>query len=133
MKIHKFTCSKCNQQKTHESDTTTGYGVDKSGNKICFQCCAEDDKKHMEQNNRITLYLTCEPAHKIKSEHGRNRVGYVSNWPGTLKIPCTTTVGRHNIAGVRYDCWFTDHSGNKWHGVQYGDNTQLVHCRKLKA
>lgn len=56
----------------------------------------------------------------------------LTNWPGTLNLPINTIkVGRHNIARRRYDFWFTFESAN-WHGVQYGDNTQLAHCRKVK-
>lgn len=40
---------------------------------------------------------------------------------------------RHNIARWRYDTWFRL-PGDEfiWHGVRYGDNTQILHCRRTK-
>lgn len=35
--------------------------------------------------------------------------------------------------GVRYDTWFTGPDGKQWHAVQYGDNTQIAHCRRTKG
>jgi hypothetical protein len=29
--------------------------------------------------------------------------------------------------------WFTDSDGRRWHGVNYGHNSQLCHCRRLRA
>jgi hypothetical protein len=42
------------------------------------------------------------------------------------------TTGRHNIAGVRYDVWFRGPDGHVWWGVQYGDMTQICHCKRTK-
>jgi hypothetical protein len=53
-------------------------------------------------------------------------------WPGTLKIRCGVRTGRHNIAGKRYDVWFVGPDGKNWHGVTYGDNTQICRVRRLK-
>ena len=55
------------------------------------------------------------------------------NWPGTLSIPVVgqPNIGRHNIAGIRRDVWFCFEGAN-WHGAQYGNNSDLVRCRKLK-
>lgn len=39
--------------------------------------------------------------------------------------------GRHNICGVRYDVWFTYHD-NKYHGVKYGDNNDIVYVKRIK-
>ena len=35
-----------------------------------------------------------------------------------------------DIAGKRLDVWFYGPDGYIWHGVQYGDNTQIVHCKR---
>jgi len=111
----KFTCSVCKKEKSVQESGGTGYGLDKDENKICYECCAKGDIQYMKKNHKITLYLT-------DSE--------VTNWPGTLRFSVTgKTTGRHNFAGVRYDIWFT-FDGSIWHGVQYGDNTQLCHCKK---
>lgn len=115
------------------TEYVSGYGeagektlIGKPGDKLCFACCAEGDRRTMDQDGRITLYLTLqgEPGSVWGS-------GKVSNWPGTLSFPCKGKRGHHNIAGARYDVWFNDHQGNPWHGTQYGNNTQLCHCRKL--
>lgn len=96
------------------------YGTRPDGARVCYKCCAVTDRADMDETGRATLYLTHDDA-------------VVTNWPGTLRfIVRRIRKGRHNIAGTRYDVWFT--VGNRiWHGVQYGDNTQIVHCKRLKV
>ena len=118
----KVVCADCGKECIPDG-CTTGYGIDKDDRKICFACCGENDRKRLETDDRIDLYLT-------KNDAGEYTV---SNWPGTLKIRCgTPRKGRHNIARTRYDVWFKA-GGHEWHGVQYGENTQIVRCQKLKA
>ena len=121
--IHNFTCNRCNQEKSYESDFATGYATNDKGEKICYQCCGELDRQYMIDNGAISLYLTIDKKYPSR--------GKVTNWPGTLSLPVGIKVGRHNIAGVRYDCWFT-FNGHVWHGVTYGDNTQICHCKQTK-
>ena len=120
MKTHKFHCVKCNQDKEYVSDFTTGYARTDNG-KVCFDCCAKQDKEYMRATGHIDLYLVDDQT-----------LPRVTNWPGTLSIPCTgVKIGNHNIAGRRYDVWFA-FEGYWWHGVQYGHNTQVCHCKKTK-
>lgn len=133
---HVFTCSKCKQTITYESEFTTGYGVNDKGEKVCFACCGKEDEKNMEETGKAMLYLSFNfprpmEYHKRIGTYSVNN-GKVTNWPGTLSIPIhTVKVGHHNMAGRRYDVWFK-FRGKEWHGVQYGDNTQIVHCNRLK-
>lgn len=116
-----FTCSVCHETKTNTDDFTTGYGVNSNGEKVCFSCCGKMDYDTMTKENRITLYLNTP----------KDSVWYLTNWPGTMKIDIRQhKEGRHNITGKRYDVWFS-FAGKKWHGVQYGDNTQLCHCKAV--
>ena len=95
----------------------TGYGCDAEGRTFCYECCAAQDRRQMAETGRAVLYLS-----------GRE----LTNWPGSLRIPVDEIRhGRHNIAGSRTDCWFR-FGGRRWHGVQYGEFTQLAHCRRLK-
>lgn len=113
-----FQCSKCHVVKPCWAGTGTGYAYDAGGRLICYACCASDDEARMRREGRIMLYLG----------EGRS----ISNWPGTLKFKAySLKTGRHNIARSRVDVWFK-HEGRDWHGVQYGDNTQVLHCRRLK-
>lgn len=90
--------------------------------RICYDCCAIRDKQQMRDKGKITLYLTQENSHYV-----------IGNWPGTFKVsPFRVKVGRHNMAGKRYDAYFS-FEGKPWKGVTYGDNTQICHCRQLKA
>lgn len=125
-----FHCSRCEQDKPVPGEGGTGYAIDESGVLICYQCCADLDRQYMIEHGRITLYLICEPAHYAKKPQGRKTTGEVTNWPGTLRFPCHTRTGKHNIAGVRYDVWFRGPDGYEWYGVAYGDNTQICHCRR---
>lgn len=117
-----YVCNVCKKQIMKEKDScSTGYAENDKKEKICYTCCAAEDIEYMKNNDRITLYL---------NSYDKT----VTNWPGTLKIPVKhgyIREGRHNIARVRYDVWFS-YAGKQWHGVQYGDLTQLVHCKALK-
>lgn len=118
---HEFQCHQCNEDKVHESDLSTGYATDKDGHKICFACCGLNDANELEEllpKERFVLYMDT----KDKT---------LSNWPGTFKIPLHyIKEGRHNMAGKRYDTWFTFRHGH-YHAVQYGDNTQIAHVRRI--
>ena len=116
-----FKCSICRTDKPVEDSGGTGYA--KRGSRlICYACCATLDKRAMARTGRATMYLT-------ESIRGV----YVSNWPGTLAIKTgAPRKGRHNIAGTRTDVWFR-FEGHEWHGVQYGNNTQIIHCRRNGA
>ena len=101
--------------------SNVGHGLDSAtGRAYCYQCCANRDIERMRSDGRAMLYLT--------TDNGR----YVlTNWPGTLKINVLrSSVGKHNIARKRYDVWF-DYDGAPWHGVTYGDNTQICHCKRI--
>ena len=119
-------CDKCGKEIVNKKDSfSAGYGTNKKGEKVCYACCAEEDKQWMRDNDKIALYLTIpdKPNYSLAK---------VSNWPGSLVFENVHwTKGRHNIAGVRYDCWFW-FEGVEWWGVCYGDNTQILHCKKTK-
>lgn len=118
---HEFICSVCGEHKTHESDFTSGYGIDKDGNKVCFECCGKNDAKELaELQPKQKTYLYLDTKQKT-----------LSNWPGTFKIQLHyIKQGSHNIAGKRYDVWF-DYAGKEFHGVQFGDNTQICHIKRI--
>ena len=119
-----FTCSDCKAVKPVPQNGGTGYATwpNRDHEKICYQCCAVRDRASMRETGRAVLYLA-----PVKG--GGWTVG---NWPGTLKFPVLSrTQGRHNIAGSRTDVWFKV-DGARWHGVQYGENTEIVHCRRGK-
>ena len=120
----------CGHPVSPHSKFTAGYGVDANGAKHCYDCCAARDRADMEATGRATLYLSPNDNPAIG---GAYTAPYkLTNWPGSLALPVWQVCkGRHNIARNRYDFWFT-FGGRDWHGVQYGDNTQIAHCRRLK-
>jgi len=124
---HEFDCSVCGEHKTHESDISTGYAKYPDGSLVCFDCCADLDRKAMKQDGhskRLPLYLS-------PGDDGKWRV---MNWPGTLRFPVKRLKrGSHNIAGSRYDVWFNGPDGHEWYGVNYGEDSQVCHCRRTKA
>ena len=114
-------CSSCLKEIVPPANSGgTGYGMSKTG-PICYACCAIDDQKYMRETGKIDLYLSKErDTYKI------------TNWPGTLKFePTSYRTGKHNIAGSRVDVWFV-FDGYWWHGVQYGEWTQICHCKRTK-
>lgn len=120
-----FHCDSCGRNLVHQDPHTTGYGIDSDGLRHCFQCCGHEDREYMIEHGRITLYLTTAAARG-------SRGATVTNWPGTLRFSGGYKVGRHNIAGTRFDVWFPGPDGYVWHGVQYGHNTQLCHCKRTR-
>ena len=131
----RFYCATCQQEKVYSSDHFSGYGQDKDGKKHCYECCGRLDEQEMLKTGRATLYLSYDQEPRRYSQTGwfYPKKRRVSNWPGTLSIPLNggIKIGRHNIAGRRFDVWFW-FKGEEWHGIQYGDNTQIIHCRRLK-
>lgn len=119
-----FLCENCKETKTvPENNLGTGYGCNEKGEKICYECCAKEDLKTMRATGKATMYL-------VDSETGY----MVTNWPGTLAFKCTTPrKGRHNITRSRYDIWFQGPDNKIWHGIQYGDDTQICHVKRTKS
>ena len=128
-----FACEDCGEvchgYSKEQAQCTTGWGCTSEGGKVCYSCCAKQDKAHMRENGKIALYLTTNRG--LVPEAGKWNNGMVTNWPGSLSFPCYVRKGRHNMARWRYDARFI-FEGYWWHGVQYGDNTQIVHCRRTK-
>ncbi len=123
MRINKFTCSICKKKKEYKSDSTTGYDVNDKNQKVCYECCAIGDKVKMILTGKIVLYLTV----KFNGE------SKITNWPGSLIFnQPQISIGRHNWGLTRYDIWFV-FNGFQWHGVRYGDNTQLCYCKQTKV
>ena len=121
-----FKCVECKKTKQVNQDgCSTGYGIDSTGNLVCFDCCGKRDKRDMIATGKAYLYLT------TNADNGHKH--HVSNWPGTLKMNVPHVKrGHHNIARNRYDFWFTGPDDCEWHGVVIGDNTQVARCRRLK-
>ena len=129
MSSHRFVCAHCGEEKVHVNPNGCGgtgyatYRMDGIEKKVCYACCAKEELAYMRDTGRAVLYLTEGPEGLV-----------VTDWPGVLKFPARhKRVGSHNIAGRRVDVWFTDSDGREWHGVNYGHNSQLCHCRRLRG
>ena len=113
------------------------YGHTKDDHIHCDVCCGEADKADMIKTGHAILYLTI--AEDIDYFNRGQRYGErycrcsISNWPGTMKYATgRIVIGHHNMARKRYDVWFDGPDGYIWHGTQYGDNTQICHCKRTK-
>jgi len=116
----------CGHSESAHSSITHGYGIDKDGKKHCYACCAERDKRNMRETGRACLYL-------VKAPEINAQAYAITNWPNSLRFPVgRVRIGRHNMAGKRYDAWFM-FENETWHAVTYGDNTQIAHCRRVKS
>lgn len=127
------TCSVCGKQieKPKDGECGTGYGVDDKDQPVCYECCGTADLQRMIDTGRNTMYLTL--GYLGGSKIIDRTACKITNWPGTLSYtPISIVKGRHNMAGVRYDAWFVGPDGFVWHGVQYGNNTQIIHCKRTK-
>lgn len=123
-----FKCYTCKQIKELQTTGGTGYGYDRARHKICYACCAIRDEKDMLKTGRAVLYLTTEPDIYANGQYG---TATVTNWPGSLKFTGRFKRGEHNIARYRFDAWFKDKAGKEWHGVQYGQMSQIIHCKRI--
>ena len=115
-----FLCARCSMKCSMKGPGGSyGYiGVVGPDDKICYPCMARYELDDLLSTGKGILYL------------GKSTV---TNWTGTLSWPITyQKKGRHNIAGTRYDVWFRV-GVEKWYGVQYGENTQVIHCRRLRG
>ena len=119
-----FRCAECGIAKDVQITGGSGYGYNDDDRPVCYECCGKLDRERMTRDGRATLYLT-------RGESGAG--AELTNWPGTLRFAVSyVRKGRHNIARVRYDVRFTGPDGRPWVGTQYGDNTQICHCRRVK-
>lgn len=125
----------CGHAESAHSEITRGYGTNAKGERHCYACCAEQDKAHMREHGKICLYLTTKPDQDgqiaRRDSFGKYGDAKITNWPSSLEFKGRYRKGSHNMAGSRYDVWFTFENTN-WHGVQYGENTQIVHCKRIK-
>lgn len=121
---------------------TTGYATDSdTGATYCYECAAARDRDAMIVSGRATLYLVNDgtrPAREYRiprEPQTMARYGErITNWADRLSFPVTRLqMSRHNIAGRRYDAWFTGPDGFTWYAVTYGDNTQIAHCRRVTS
>lgn len=133
-------------QTCHDCGTSTHkYGHDNDNRYYCYRCCAQRDLDAMAQEGRAVLYLTLITPEPYHTRHYVDRKGIahaakLTNWPGSLTfdnvcISYNSTGHYTPNAGYmsRYDVWFTVKGDPYWwHGVQYGDYTQLTHCRRTK-
>jgi len=111
------------------------YAHTPDNKRVCRECAGARIRAEMVKSGRITLYLIFRPQEVPdyqKGVHYRNRGWYVTDWAGSpsMVFPATIHKGRHNIARTRYDAWFRGPDGYIWHGLQYGENTQICHCRR---
>lgn len=114
-------CSKC-KNVCIANGISTGYGINQQNKKVCFDCCAKEDKENLLNSkigDKFTFYYSD---------------SYISNWPGTLKIPVQyIRNNKHNWYGVkRVDVWFT-FEGLRFWGLHVGSSHQLITVTRIKG
>jgi hypothetical protein len=130
----------------------TGYAlISKTQQVVCYECCGVHDrqtmidtghsrnlplylglKKDAPERPRVTIRQWGRTLHNVRPLVASD--WEVTNWPGTLRIPVSgISRGEHNIAGSRIDVWFNGPDGHVWHGVQLGESTQVVHCKRTRV
>lgn len=128
-----YGCGAAERVATHTDapDVKKGETIERSP-AICYACCAKHDREQMISTGRATLYLT-DVKHESPVKTGSPFWTWeVTNWPGSLRFKVShKRTGSHNITRRRYDAWFIGPDGKPWHAVQYGDNTQIAHCKRL--
>ena len=118
------TCHDCGGAFTSDG-CGTGYGVGLDGYRVCYACCGKRDRATMIATGRFVGYLTGGYLSR-----GASKPWTVGNWPDSLEFRATVREGRHNIARVRRDAWFDGPDGFEWHGVQLGNNSEIITCKR---
>lgn len=131
-------CADCGLPiKRPANSCSTGYGtMPEAQEVVCYDCCGKRDLAELQNakpGDKFTFYL-------IKEKNGDGHIPtgcwVATNWPGTWKHVVFPRVGNHNWAGVRRDVWFSvgkpDGSRNYFHGIQYGDDSEICHVTCLK-
>lgn len=91
---------------------------------LCYKCTANHEKETMRSTGKIDLYLVGD---------GKAQPFKVSDFSGHLTFkPTRVSVGKHNVASKRWDVWFR-FENETWHGVCYGNSTQVLHCKRIKG
>ena len=128
-----FICSDCGETVPFPfTSGGTGYGRDDKGAMFCYPCGAKRTAKDMEADGKAYLYLA-KRSDAERQERNYSATHKLTDWTGNFEIPIYgVRRGSYNIARTRYDVWFS-WRGADWHGVQYGDNTQICHVRRLKG
>ena len=119
-----FVCCDCGEVKPIPHTVGgTGYAVvEREGRDLCcYACCALRDKKQMQEEGKITLYLSRESQE-------------VTNWPGTLRIPCRTITRRTSTKRTLH-VWILPKDspdGNAWKGWKWvATDHDLITLRRL--
>lgn len=121
---NEFVCSVCGEQKTHESEISTGYGTNDKGEKVCFACCGEQDKQYLRENGILSGYF-------VEDDKGAR----FTNWPGTFSLPAIyVRKSWHNFAGrngrTDFSVFF---EGKEYYGRQIGHFNQCATIRAYKT
>jgi hypothetical protein len=107
--MERFFCDSCKQELTKPTDGAgTGYGINGDGKKVCYSCCAEEDKqalRSLKPGQRMSMYFT-----------GKE----VTNWPGSLCIHAGSYKIKHNFARTARMVYFT-FEGREFYGRNIGD------------
>ncbi|KKN85794.1 hypothetical protein LCGC14_0276010 [marine sediment metagenome] len=123
-----FVCHRCGKTVVvNKTDLCPNYAILRTGDgedvRLCIWCASDLEREWMLSNGRTCLYL--QEADGIPKE--------VTDWRGILRFKVMEyRFGRHNIAGSRTDVWFWGPDRHLWWGVLYGQNTQLIHCKRTK-
>jgi hypothetical protein len=54
---------------------TTGYGTTQDGRDLCHECCADDDRKNMQDTGKGSAYL-------VARDSLQGKIYTVTTWPG---------------------------------------------------
>ena len=121
-----FICHSCKQEVTLGPEGIgTGYGLDENDMRICYRCCADNDRKFMVENGvHGGMYVIKEGEKYI-----------ITNWPGTLRFPVKTYwYGNHNWGGKVMFFRFSGPDGYEWYGrnVPGKYSSQIIRVRRTK-
>lgn len=119
------TCTKCSKEVVPEPGSGgTGYGVTKTGEKVCYACCADIDRSEMIASGIAFMYLC-----------GDEKTGWtISNWPGSLLFSAKVKVHpRKRVFSTytrRHAARFIGPDGFWWSGVSHMSNGNHIIVRR---
>lgn len=100
---------------------TRGYGTDSKGFTRCYDCCTEEDKKHLLSSDKTVFYISCD---------GKT----LTNWPGRVLGKVLFWGERHAFSRERHYVRVRDVHGQEWYGTgAKGMWASLKKCKPRKA
>jgi hypothetical protein len=115
----------CGHPESPHSESTRGYGTDKDGKRLCYDCCRAQDLAEIEKGNPVFAYFSERPGWKGPGSAASRHI--ITGWPGFVLMPQAWRKSSRRIWGTRLlYIGAIDYAGREWHGTSPGEG---MYCK----